>query len=84
MVALEKLRERGVHEDHFSWPLQRNMLSRVMMWAATDCGVKAVEDHGLDGPIKRWSEIRQQLRAEILKEGFNSELNSFHSVLWGH
>ncbi|MDQ0864793.1 glycoside hydrolase family 15 protein [Arthrobacter globiformis] len=26
MVALAKLRERGVHEDHFSWPLQTNML----------------------------------------------------------
>lgn len=103
MLALEKLRMRGVHEDRFSWPLQRNMLSfvesniqrqdhgiwemrgdkrtfthsRVMMWAAMDCGVKAVEDHGLDGPVKRWSEIREQLRAEILEQGFNRDLNSF-------
>lgn len=26
MVALEKLRNRGVKEDHFSWPLQRALL----------------------------------------------------------
>lgn len=103
MVALAKLRERGVHEDHFSWPLQRNMLwfvenninrmdhgiwemrgeqrffthSRVMMWAAMDCGVKAVEEHGLEGPVTRWSEIREQLRAEIMEQGFNTEINSF-------
>lgn len=103
MVALAKLRNRGVHEDHFSWPLQRNMLlfvenninrkdhgiwemrgekrdfthSRVMMWAAMDCGVRAVQEHGLDGPVGRWAEIRDMLRTEILELGFNSEINSF-------
>lgn len=103
MVALAKLRNRGVHEDHFSWPLQRNMLlfvenninrkdhgiwemrgekrdfthSRVMMWAAMDCGVRAVEEHGLDGPVGRWAEIRDKLRVEILELGFNRTINSF-------
>ena len=103
MVALAKLRNRGVHEDHFSWPLQRNMLhfvednlqrkdhgiwemrgekrdfthSRVMMWAAMNCGVRAVEEHGLEGPAQRWAEIRDGLRAEILALGFNREINSF-------
>lgn len=103
MVALAKLRSQGVHEDHFSWPLQRNMLnfveenikrkdhgiwemrgekrdfthSRVMMWAAMNCGVRAVEEHGLDGPAQRWAEIRDGLRAEILALGFNREINSF-------
>jgi GH15 family glucan-1,4-alpha-glucosidase len=109
MVALAKLRNRGVHEDHFSWPLQRNMLwfvenninrmdhgiwemrgekrffthSRVMMWAAMDCGVKAVQEHGLEGPAKRWSEIREQLRAEIMEQGFNTEINSFTQTYGG-
>ncbi len=103
MVALAKLRNHGVHEDHFSWPLQRNMLlfvenninrkdhgiwemrgekrdfthSRVMMWAAMDCGVRAVQEHGLDGPVGRWAEIRDGLRTEILERGFNREINSF-------
>lgn len=109
MVALAKLRDRGVHEDHFSWPLQRNMLlfveknirrkdhgiwemrgerrdfthSRVMMWAAMDRGVQAVEEHGLDGPAGRWAEIRDELRAEILQQGFNSEINSFTQTYGG-
>lgn len=103
MVALAKLRDQGVHEDHFSWPLQRNMLlyvennasrkdhgiwemrgekrdfthSRVMMWAALDRGVRAVEQHGLDGPVERWGELRDHLRSEILERGFNKEINSF-------
>ncbi|WP_343914998.1 glycoside hydrolase family 15 protein [Arthrobacter pascens] len=103
MVALAKLRNRGVHEDHFSWTLQRNMLlfvennikrkdhgiwemrgeqrdfthSRVMMWAAMDRGVQAVQEHGLDGPLERWAELRDGLRAEILEQGFSREINSF-------
>ncbi|MDN4609662.1 glycoside hydrolase family 15 protein [Arthrobacter burdickii] len=51
--------------------------SRVMMWAAFDCAVRAVRDHGLTGPLDRWTKIRDGLRAEILEHGFNRELNSF-------
>jgi GH15 family glucan-1,4-alpha-glucosidase len=103
MVALEKLRNRGGHEDSFSWPLQRNMLdfvennigrkdhgiwemrgeakhfthSRVMIWAALDRGVRAVKDHGLNGPAERWEKLRDELRAEIMEQGFNENINSF-------
>ncbi|CAH0280138.1 Trehalase [Arthrobacter sp. Bi83] len=109
MVALAKLRNQGVHEDHFSWPLQRNILlfvennierkdhgiwemrgekrdfthSRVMMWAAMECGVRAVQEYGLDGPVGRWAEIRDGLRTEILEQGFNSTINSFTQTYGG-
>lgn len=109
LVALEKLRLGGGHEDHFSWPLQQAMLgfvekhlaakdhgiwemrgdllhfthSRVMMWAAFDCGVRAVRDHGLSGPAERWEELRDALRAEIMEHGFNKELNSFTQTYGG-
>ncbi|OJU42567.1 MAG: glucoamylase [Microbacterium sp. 69-10] len=39
--------------------------SRVMMWAAFDRGVRAVEEFGLDGPVQRWRELRDRLRSEI-------------------
>lgn len=103
MVALEKVRNAGVKEDNFSWPLQRAMLgylekhfdnkdhgiwemrgpqkhfthSRVMMWAALDRGVRAVREHGLDGPADRWEKLVDVLRDEIMDRGFNEELNSF-------
>jgi GH15 family glucan-1,4-alpha-glucosidase len=103
MVALEKLRERGVEEDEFSWPLQHALLgfmekhlsakdhgiwemrgepayfthSRVMMWAAFDRGARAVRNHGLRGEADRWEKLRDELRREILEQGFNRELNSF-------
>jgi GH15 family glucan-1,4-alpha-glucosidase len=51
--------------------------SRVMMWAAFDCGVRAIRDHGMPGPLERWNRLREGLRTEIMSKGFNRELNSF-------
>ncbi len=42
---------------------------RVMMWAAFDRGIRAVEEHGLTGPVERWRGLREQLRTEILTHG---------------
>ncbi|SFK19516.1 glycoside hydrolase family 15 protein [Cellulomonas sp. KH9] len=57
---------------------------RVMMWAAFDRGIRAVEHpHGLDGPVERWRELREQLRSEIEDLGFDAELNSFTQVYGG-
>lgn len=103
LIALAKLREEGVPEDDFSWPLQRSMLgyvtehvdrkdqglwemrgdphyfthSRVMMWAALDRGVRAVREHGLDGPAEKWQRLRDQLREEILAQGVDAESGGF-------
>ncbi|WP_159501758.1 glycoside hydrolase family 15 protein [Microbacterium sp. 18062] len=43
--------------------------SRAMMWAAFDRGVRAVEEHGLEGPADRWRELRDRLRNEIAARG---------------
>ncbi|MGD7732059.1 glycoside hydrolase family 15 protein [Propionibacteriaceae bacterium G57] len=42
---------------------------RVMMWAAFDCGVRAVEQHGLSGPVERWRQLRDDLAGEIWAKG---------------
>lgn len=57
--------------------------SRVMMWAAFDCGVRAVRDHGLPGPAEHWDELRERLRTEIMDRGFHRELNSFTQTYGG-
>jgi GH15 family glucan-1,4-alpha-glucosidase len=51
--------------------------SKVMAWVAFDRAIAAVEHFGLDGPVKRWREIRSEIHSEILKYGFNPELDSF-------
>jgi GH15 family glucan-1,4-alpha-glucosidase len=48
-----------------------------MVWAAFDRAVEAVEDHGLEGPVEQWRELRATVRAEILAKGFSEERNSF-------
>ena len=42
---------------------------RVMMWAAFDRGVQAVERYGLEGPVDEWRTHREALRKEILSKG---------------
>ncbi len=50
---------------------------RAMMWAAFNEGIRALDEHGLDGPVDRWRELRENLREEILEHGFNEDLNCF-------
>jgi GH15 family glucan-1,4-alpha-glucosidase len=51
--------------------------SRVMLWAAFDCAIRAVEDHGLDGPVERWRELRAKVAAEIEANGFDKKRNTY-------
>ncbi|QAY59387.1 glycoside hydrolase family 15 protein [Microbacterium protaetiae] len=43
--------------------------SRVMVWATFDRAVRAVEDHDLEGPVEKWRELRDRVKAEIDEHG---------------
>ncbi|MEF3121777.1 glycoside hydrolase family 15 protein [Kocuria flava] len=58
-------------------PGQYFVHGRAMMWAAFDQGVRAVEEHGLDGPAQYWGRLRDRLRDEILDRGFDRASGSF-------
>lgn len=68
-------------KDHGIWEMRGEphwfTHGRAMMWAAFDQGVRAVERHGLDGPVEHWRELREHLRAEIDARGFDAESGSF-------
>ncbi len=51
--------------------------SRVMLWAALDCAICAVNDFGLKGPVERWEKLRDQLREEIESKGFDKKRNTY-------
>ncbi|CAN5119513.1 glycoside hydrolase family 15 protein [soil metagenome] len=57
--------------------LQHFVHSRVMLWAAFDCAIRAVEDFGLDGPIERWRYLRAEIAAEIEEYGFDRQRNTY-------
>jgi GH15 family glucan-1,4-alpha-glucosidase len=67
--------------DHGIWevrgPKRHFTHSKIMCWAVMDCAVRAVEVYGLDGPVSRWQRIREEIRADVLTHGFNTELGSF-------
>jgi GH15 family glucan-1,4-alpha-glucosidase len=51
--------------------------SKVMAWVAFDRSIKAVEQFGLEGPVKAWQKLRDRIHAEICEKGFSQKRNSF-------
>ncbi|MDQ1662598.1 MAG: hypothetical protein QOJ68_2578, partial [Blastococcus sp.] len=51
--------------------------SRVMVWAAFDRAVQAVEEFGLDGPVDTWRRLRDAVHAEIEEHGFDERRNTY-------
>lgn len=58
--------------------------SAVMTWAAFDRGVRGVEDHGLAGPVAEWRRIRDEVRAEIDRDGVDHDRGCFTQYFGGH
>ena len=58
-------------------PRQHFTHSKVMAWVALDRAVKAIETHGLHGPLERWRQLRQRIHAEVCDRGFNTRRGSF-------
>jgi GH15 family glucan-1,4-alpha-glucosidase len=81
VALLDHVEQVMDRDDHGIWeirgPLHRFTHSRAMMWAAFDCGIRAVEEHGLEGPSEHWRRLRDQLRDEIETNGFSAERNTF-------
>ncbi|HZF36526.1 MAG TPA: glycoside hydrolase family 15 protein [Candidatus Angelobacter sp.] len=51
--------------------------SKVMAWVAFDRGIKAVEQFGLEGPVDHWRQVRDEIRADILANGYDARRNTF-------
>jgi GH15 family glucan-1,4-alpha-glucosidase len=80
-VLLDFLERHWDAEDHGLWevrgPRRDFTHSKVMGWVAFDRAVKSVEASGLDGPVQRWRQFRDRIHADVCREGFDPELNSF-------
>lgn len=48
-----------------------------MAWVAFDRAIWAVEKLGLDGPVDRWRAARAEIHAEVCRERFDRERNTF-------
>lgn len=64
-------------------PERRYTHSAVMAWVAADRAVKAVERWKLEGPVERWRALRDEIRAQILRHGYDPDRNTFVQYFGG-
>ena len=80
-ALVNHLAEHWEEPDNGLWeirgPMRHFTHSRVMVWAAFDRAIRAVEQHGLHGPVERWRELRELVRAEVMEKGWNEEKQTF-------
>ncbi|GAA1233778.1 glycoside hydrolase family 15 protein [Oryzihumus leptocrescens] len=80
-ALVQELAEHWDEPDNGLWeirgPQRQFTHSRVMVWAAFDAAVSAVERHGLSGPVDQWRALRDEVRREVLERGFDAERGTF-------
>jgi GH15 family glucan-1,4-alpha-glucosidase len=80
-ALLRYLEEAWQEPDEGIWevrgPRRPFTHSKVMAWVAFDRAVKAVEQYGLDGPVDRWRQVRDQVHADVCRHGYDTARNTF-------
>ncbi|CUR60249.1 putative trehalase [metagenome] len=80
-ALVDELAEHWDQPDNGLWEIrgpQRHFThSRVMVWVAFDRAVRAVEEHGLDGPVEHWRDLRDRVHEEVLQKGYDTERGTF-------
>jgi GH15 family glucan-1,4-alpha-glucosidase len=51
--------------------------SKVLAWVAADRAVRTVEEMGLDGPVDRYRALRDEIRADVLAKGYDTDRQTF-------
>jgi GH15 family glucan-1,4-alpha-glucosidase len=51
--------------------------SKVMAWVALDRGVRTIEEYGVEGPVDRWREVRDQIHEQVCDKGYNEKVGAF-------
>ena len=81
LAIMQHLETIWEQPDNGLWEMrgkrQHFTYSKVMAWVATDRMVRAIEKFDLPGPVERWRALRETIRAQVMEQGFNAELNTF-------
>src|SRR5215469_1337634 len=57
--------------------LHHFVYSKVMCWVALDRGIRAAEQLHLEADLPRWQLVRDQIRADILTHGYDTQVGAF-------
>lgn len=58
-------------------PRRHFVYSKVMAWVALDRAIRGVEHGGLPGPTRRWRAVRDEIRKQVLEQGYDASRNTF-------
>jgi GH15 family glucan-1,4-alpha-glucosidase len=58
-------------------PRRHFVYSKVMAWVALDRAIRGVEQDGLPGPTRRWRAVRDEIRRQVLEQGYDASRNTF-------
>jgi GH15 family glucan-1,4-alpha-glucosidase len=81
-IALLDFLEGAWHQpDDGLWEMrgdrQHFTHSKVMAWLGFATAIQTAESSELEGPVDRWKRERDEIREQVLTEGFDPEMNSF-------
>lgn len=80
-LLVEHVCEHWQEPDSGIWEvrggLQHFVYSKVMCWVALDRGIRAAEQLNLEADLPRWRLVRDQIRADILMHGYNTQIGAF-------
>jgi GH15 family glucan-1,4-alpha-glucosidase len=57
--------------------------SKVMCWVALDRVIRAAEQERLEADLPRWRQVREQIRTDILANGYNTQFGAFTQYYGG-
>lgn len=80
-VLLDALESRWREPDASIWEVRGEprqfTYSKVLAWVAFDRAVKAVERHGLEGPVERWRKLRDAVHRDVCEKGYDAGRGAF-------
>ena len=80
-ALIERLEELWTQPDKGMWEIRgkpRHFVeSKVMAWVAVDRAIRNIQEFGEEGPLERWVKLRNDIKDEVLRFGYSTELNSF-------
>jgi GH15 family glucan-1,4-alpha-glucosidase len=80
-TLVNELARTWQRRDHGLWEIRgepRDFThSRVMVWAAFDRAVRAVEEYDLPGDVVGWRKTRDAVRTEVLERGYDAARGTF-------
>jgi GH15 family glucan-1,4-alpha-glucosidase len=81
LAVLEKLEQRWMEPDEGIWEVRGGRRhfthSRIMCWVAFDRAVRAVEEFALEGPVDRWRALRDEIHADVCRNGWSEARGAF-------